>query len=86
MVLVKICLLQLILFYQFYPPIATRLQRIIRGMYVYYNKNRLCGASGINKLKHTVLFIGIGPIDPIAAAAAACRSAFLCFTFAYFIL
>ncbi len=38
MVPVKIWLLQLILFYQFYPPIATLLQRIIRGMYLYYNK------------------------------------------------
>jgi len=32
MVLVKICKLQLIIFYQFYPPIATLLQRIIRGL------------------------------------------------------
>ncbi len=39
MVLVKICKLQLIIFYQFYPPIATSLQRIIRGIYLYYNKN-----------------------------------------------
>ena len=53
MVLVKIWSLQLILLYQFYPPIANLLQRIIRGMYLYYNKNWLYSArtkiSGCNK-------------------------------------
>ncbi len=38
MVLVKICKLQLIIFYQFYPPNATLLHRFIRGICLYYNK------------------------------------------------
>ena len=56
MVLVKICKLQLIIFYQFYPPIATSLQRIIRGIYLYYNKNLFRVQERINKK---------GPLVPI---------------------
>ena len=48
MVLVKIWSLQLILLYQFYPPNATSLHRIIRGMYLYYNKNWLNCATDKN--------------------------------------
>ncbi len=46
MVLVKIWSLQLISLYQFFPPHATMLHRIIRGMYLYYNKNGVSCANG----------------------------------------